>query len=244
MEEINNCLVGRRLTSKGVHTDALRTVFTKVWKIFEGMQVREIGDKTFISIFMTLWTEIGFSPLNRGPLTRPWCPFWIQIHGLPIEMMNVKVGTVIAESIGDVEEVDSRGGDMVWGHFLRVRVNVNITKPLKRGTIVMDGDSIKTLVTFRYGKLSDLCYVCGNLCHQERDCSIAFRMKNELGTIRPEYGSWLRANLSKIWDENKSSSEGRKPDLFSSTYECHYLMLKWVFLQKRWMSLIENHCQP
>ena len=36
-----------------------------------------------------------------------WCPFWVQIHGLPLGLMTAKIGTILGESIGDVEEVDA-----------------------------------------------------------------------------------------------------------------------------------------
>ena len=35
-----------------------------------------------------------------------WCPFWIQIHELPLGLMTEKIGIVIGESIREVLEVD------------------------------------------------------------------------------------------------------------------------------------------
>ena len=35
-----------------------------------------------------------------------WCTFSVQIHGLPLDMMNERIGVVLGESIGDVEEVE------------------------------------------------------------------------------------------------------------------------------------------
>ena len=36
-----------------------------------------------------------------------WCQFWVQIHGLPLGMMNEKIGIVLGEAFGEVLEVDS-----------------------------------------------------------------------------------------------------------------------------------------
>ena len=49
-------------------------------------------------------------------------------------MMTAKIGAVLGESIGDVEEVDADEEQMAWGKYLRVRVAVNISRPLKRGS--------------------------------------------------------------------------------------------------------------
>ena len=43
-----------------------------------------------------------------------WCPFRVQIHGLPLRLMNEKVGLVLEESIGDVEEVETCGDHTTW----------------------------------------------------------------------------------------------------------------------------------
>ena len=60
-----------------------------------------------------------------------WCTFKVQIHGLPLDMMNEKIGAVLGKSIGDMEEVESNDEQMSWGCYLKVRVFINISKLLK-----------------------------------------------------------------------------------------------------------------
>ena len=55
----------------------------------------------------------------------------MQIHGLPLDMMNEKIGAVLGKSIGDMEEVESDDEQMSWGCYLKVRVFINISKLLK-----------------------------------------------------------------------------------------------------------------
>ncbi|XVF14396.1 hypothetical protein REPUB_Repub09cG0055200 [Reevesia pubescens] len=92
---------------------------------------------------------------NKEKLNMDWCPFWVQIHGLPSGIMSENVGMVLGEFVGDVEEVDIRGEQMAWGRFLRIKVNINTTKPLKMGTRVSSSDGKKVLTMFRYEKLAN-----------------------------------------------------------------------------------------
>ncbi|XVF14838.1 hypothetical protein REPUB_Repub09cG0096100 [Reevesia pubescens] len=71
-----------------------------------------------------LWKNLSLSPhrskgrlsLNMNGLKRLWKQ--VQIHGLPLGMMNVWVGTILGEPLGDVEEVDSMGELPIWGRLL------------------------------------------------------------------------------------------------------------------------------
>ncbi|XVE52439.1 hypothetical protein DITRI_Ditri02bG0122400 [Diplodiscus trichospermus] len=78
---------------------------------------------------------------------------------------------------------------MAWGKYLRVRVLINITKPLKRGqrVVVEGGKKIRT--TFKYERLPDFCYVCGMPDHQEQECNEAIRiMKAKKSSVSLVHG--------------------------------------------------------
>ena len=130
MEDISevgkNCLIGELLLRKMVNVEAMKNVFQKIWKVFAGLYIREVGERLFIFHFDKLMDKervIQKQPwaFNKSLLvleefeclSQPhevkmkWCPFWIQIRGLPLGMMNEKVGTVLGEAIVDVEEGDT-----------------------------------------------------------------------------------------------------------------------------------------
>ncbi|XVE93024.1 hypothetical protein REPUB_Repub01dG0154300 [Reevesia pubescens] len=139
----------------------------------------------------------GFS--TPDAINMDWCSFWVQIHGLPIGLMNEKVGIVIGESLGDEEEVETSVDSVAWGKFVRVRVRLNVHKPLRRvGRISQDGGK-SLVVSFKFEKLPDFCYACGRMDHQETDCDIAFSMKKMTGGFSREYGAWLRAKNSHFF---------------------------------------------
>ena len=102
--------------------------------------------------------------------------------------MTKNIGIILGETIGEVEEVDTDGGQMAWGRYLRVRVIINIKKPLKRGSkvTILGGDNV--IAVFKYEKLPDFCYMCGCLDHQENDCDKVVSLLKDGGKIRKEYG--------------------------------------------------------
>ncbi|XVF14074.1 hypothetical protein REPUB_Repub09cG0025500 [Reevesia pubescens] len=109
-------------------------------------------------------------------------------------MMSERVAIVIAETIGDVLEVDTHGEQLTLRKFLRAKVNINVSKTLRRGCklAVLGGDY--TLVMLRYERLPDFCYVCGRLNHHETECDVAFQMKKCGGMVIRDYGPWLNAD--------------------------------------------------
>ncbi|TXG60337.1 hypothetical protein EZV62_014910 [Acer yangbiense] len=57
--------------------------------------------------------------------------FWIQIHNVPLICMTAEIGRFLGEMVDEVKEVDTRkSGDCV-GKFIRVRVVVQVDKPLR-----------------------------------------------------------------------------------------------------------------
>lgn len=56
---------------------------------------------------------------------------------------NEYMGNVVGKAISRVEEVDLENGEMAWGEFMRVRVHVDVTKPLLRGKKINLGLTIQ-----------------------------------------------------------------------------------------------------
>lgn len=74
---------------------------------------------------------------------------------------------------------------------MRLRIRVNVSKPLKRKKKICKKDKTEVMVNCEYEKLGDLCFVCGLLSHTERFC----HKKLEAGTeeVSKDWGPWFRA---------------------------------------------------
>ena len=62
--------------------------------------------------------------------------FQIQVFNIPIKSMNKAVGTKTGNEMCELLMVDAPKSGLAWGPFLRIRVNVDITKPLMRGKMI------------------------------------------------------------------------------------------------------------
>ncbi|KAK3218736.1 hypothetical protein Dsin_012706 [Dipteronia sinensis] len=72
--------------------------------------------------------------------------FWVQIHQVPLLCMTREIGRFLGGMVGLVLEVDGRASRVCVGKFMRVRVRVDIKKPLKRCLQVdILGDGTETL---------------------------------------------------------------------------------------------------
>lgn len=100
----------------------------------------------------------------------------------------------MAKQIGKTIGVLSRHGreaKMIAGDFLRVRVEVDVSKPLCRGRKVILDSEEEERVAFRYEKLPIFCYWCKMVCHDDKDCDIWLSSKWSLSLESQEFGAWM-----------------------------------------------------
>lgn len=58
--------------------------------------------------------------------------FWVRVHDLPLMARNDYVSGLVGVSLGRVKEINLEYRKVKWGEFMRVRVTIDITKPLIR----------------------------------------------------------------------------------------------------------------
>lgn len=122
--------------------------------------------------------------------------FWVQIHNIPLGTM--KVGEVI-------EVKDPRVGGVLLRTFIRVRVMVDVSKPLHTGCWVLRLDIPKMWVVFRHERLQDVYFKCGIVGHEQKWCDRESAV-TVADSKTPKYGPALSApptkSLASIADEN------------------------------------------
>lgn len=118
---------------------------------------------------------------------------WVQIWGAPFDMMSLKVASDVGNKLGVVEDVEQRWRVDGQNFFVRVRVALPISKPLRRGGFLVGLEEDFHWVTYNYERLPICCHYCGLLRHDLWHCPKYFVALKNVQPIDYQYGDWLKA---------------------------------------------------
>ncbi|KAG5556475.1 hypothetical protein RHGRI_006921 [Rhododendron griersonianum] len=210
----NFVLVGKIISARKPHRQGVFNVINKAWRTRGNFSISVWRDSFYAFTFyleedlIKITNQAPWSVMGGLLVLARWnhdmtiedldfshSPFWVQIHGLPLGQMNRKNGEAIASLIGKLDSSGMKAFDTsTFKDYLRLRIIIDITKPLKKGFFLKRREKEDLWVRFKYERLSDFCYVCGLIGHGLNDCTKKFTgNRSEL-----EYGSFLRAEISII----------------------------------------------
>ena len=225
LEECSLSLFGRLLTDRQQNQRAFKNTLKAAWKMGSDLRIVEVGNNVFQFKFGTVcqleWVErsVPWNFDNNLLLLCRWrkgltasnisfshAPFWVQVWGLPFEYMSEDAGKDIGGRLGKVLEVDKRSLQAEQAKFMRIRVEIPIDKPLRRGGNITNTEGERCSIIFRYECLPTFCYMCGILGHDEKHCHVS----SIEGVIERQYGDWLRAGgvVRNGNDKGKGVNEG------------------------------------
>lgn len=214
VEEVTNkyelCLVGRFLTERNVNVRAMKSKMADVWKPAMGISIKELEQGIFLFQFYHKedmnwvlnggpWSFDGAMlvlsviPQGEDPVNVPlWhLNMWIQLYDLPTGFMSENVGRQLGDFFGTFMEYDHKNNTSIWRECMRVRIKLDVRKPLKRRKKILRKNGTEVLITCKYERLGDFCFTCGVMTHTERYCRRFLEKGNE--EISKDWGSWLRA---------------------------------------------------
>jgi hypothetical protein len=205
-------LAAKFYTRRVINVEAIARTFKPLWQTRKSFSIQDVGDNMVLIEFEEA------ADLERVLLGEPWSydkyliafhrlsnevavenlpfhlvDFWVQLHNLPVLSMKRKVAVAMGSYIGEVLPSPNQEEEAVNGKYLRVRVRVDITKPLCHGRKISLGNGAEDWVSFQYERLPNFCYWCGTPTHGERDCEDWLSTPANLREKPMEYGTWLRA---------------------------------------------------
>uniref|UniRef100_A0A7N2RAN0 DUF4283 domain-containing protein n=1 Tax=Quercus lobata TaxID=97700 RepID=A0A7N2RAN0_QUELO len=231
-------LAAKFLTKRALNIDAIAKTFTPLWRSRNGFKIKKESDHVVLFSFddknemekimaAEPWSfdkrlmvlQRYEKDKNVGDMEFNKMTFWVQVHDLPIRFRTRKIAEQLCEAIGKVnvgtEEAETEGDN-----FIRVRVTLDITQPLSRGRVVSLDSGKELWVHFRYERLPSLCFWCGCLTHEDRDCELWIASEGSLLPESKQYGPWLKAapfvasrkyviKVPGIFNSKTRSSEGK-----------------------------------
>ncbi|XP_050259025.1 uncharacterized protein LOC126704027 [Quercus robur] len=175
-------LAAKFFTKRALNIDTVARTFRPIWRTKASFHITNVGENILLFTFeqevdavkvllgepwsydrhlVVLKQFEGNKPIKEVVFNR--VKFWIQIHDLPYKFMTPETAIKIGESIGEVvmsrDESKMRGGT-----FMRVRVWVDVSRPLCRGRKVNFEDDLEGWVSFQYERLPNICFGVG-CCH-------------------------------------------------------------------------------
>ncbi|KAL6659989.1 hypothetical protein ACP70R_002111 [Stipagrostis hirtigluma subsp. patula] len=231
-------VIGKVLSQNVLHMQTIMSALRPAWGNPKGLVAKSVGDNLFVAEFGSMqekekvmdgtpWMvgrkavliqdfDAGMRPTD---ITFHDMAIWVRIYNLPLGWMNKRWGEEIAAKIGSLQKVELDEQDRAWGPYLRAKVKIDITKPLRRGVSLFSARRQKTeWYEVRYEKLPNYCYSCGIIGHSSIECSTPG--ERDANGVLP-YGVDLRATddkKKKGSDDTQgqsSSSAGRSSNFAS-----------------------------
>ena len=212
LEECSLSLLGRFLTTRVFNQRAAKSMLRSVWRLGSDLRIVDVGDDLFQFKF-TMESQLKWVRAN-GPwsledhplVLRRWergmtatsvrfssMPMWVQVWGLPFDLLVEEVGRDIGSGLGEVLEVDLKAFSSDQARFIRVRVELPLDKTLRRGGVVVSPEGDKVCIGFKYERLVGLCYQCGRIGHEVKECSVP---RDQKQGCFPN-GEWLKAGYCR-----------------------------------------------
>lgn len=213
--DFERCLVGRVLTRKQVHLEALERTLTSAWDLTKGVRMQKIGENSLLFQFdhviernRVMWRgpwsfdrnlvvlrkiEKGQDPLEVD-LSK--CEFHVQVTGLPVISESEALAKLIGDALGTFVILDTGIEKSFLITTMRLKVLLDVTKPLRRCMNIEGPRNNLICLNLSYERLSNFCYYCGVMGHIVKDCRECLHLFGESDTIDDsllQYGDWLRA---------------------------------------------------
>jgi hypothetical protein len=146
------CIIGKLLSERIVSKETIKDSLLGWWRIKGFSTFKILGGNLFLIEFEKAsdkarvlegrpWVFEGNLFLvedfdgrtSPSEFTFDWASFWVRMINLPLACMGREVGLKLGAFVGQVEEVDTEKDGVRWGEFLRVKINIDLYKPLSRG---------------------------------------------------------------------------------------------------------------
>lgn len=116
------------------------------------------------------------APTERKKIRMVLSPFWLKVGPCPPECDKDDLMNAIGSTFGRLIRSE------ITGEFCRLKINLDVQKPLRRGLFVSTEYEERLWVPFKYENVPNFCFGCRRMGHGLVDCdevSTEVREKSE-----------------------------------------------------------------
>ncbi|MFQ6644988.1 hypothetical protein Gotur_020351 [Gossypium turneri] len=171
-------------TKKSYNQDSFKAQMKSIWKTKEKFEIQLVGQNLFLIMFeseedletvmegqpwlfrkhLIIFDRL-IKPMERDQIRLVSSPFWIKIGPCLPEFDKKDLLHAIGVTFRGVLKAE------IIGEFCRLRIKLNVQKPLRRGIFVSTGNGNKFWIPFKYEKLPTFCFGCKRLGHGLHECT-------------------------------------------------------------------------
>ncbi|XP_030950107.1 uncharacterized protein At4g02000-like [Quercus lobata] len=223
-------LAAKFLTKRLTNIEAVARTFKPLWRTQRDFKMKDMRENVMVFefedecdlervlehepwtydkhlvIFERVIENVPISALSFKLIT-----FWIQIHDLPMHSMTSTIRDSIGNSLGMVLPMTDSEEEGGKGNYLRVRVRLDISKPLSRVRKIWSDGRVVGWAALKYERLPNFYYWCGLVTHDERDCEMWLRSKRTLKKEDQQFSAWMRAEADLSYRKTSLIVNGSCP---------------------------------
>lgn len=199
-----------------MNVKAAKDIISKAWANYLGLGITELGKNLFLFHFTReedkkeVLKKAPWFTMNQLLVLETWhphvayhqiefnsSPFWIQIHNLPLELMNVSNARKLPQKVGEVMEIENPVVEgVLLRTFIRGRVRIDLNKPLPTWCWDPRSNLPNLWIVYKYERLQALCYKCSIIGHEQGSCSKPTVML-PFDHDKPKFGPDLACNAPR-----------------------------------------------
>ncbi|KAF7825238.1 ribonuclease H [Senna tora] len=198
---LNLCLAGSVWGEGHYNHGAFQRTISQVWRPKHGVDIKEIDKNLYMFQFFhwrdrdkvlegePWWFDKQVLTLKEvsgdeqpSELRSTQVPFWVRVYDLPFNQRTIMAAQMLGDKVGNFLDWDN-SEESKWGKAFRFRAMIDLTKPLKKGTLVR-GKNDKTL----------------------KECNDNANGSDSEDEASWTYGPWLRASPFKAKNQHSTSN--------------------------------------
>ncbi|KAL0014225.1 hypothetical protein SO802_001294 [Lithocarpus litseifolius] len=236
-------LAAKFLTKRTLKAEAVARTFSPLWKSQNDFHIKDAGNNILLFVFesdvdtkrVLVNEPQSFDKrlvlLQRYEDNTPIrdiifssTVLSVQLHDLPVKMMDAPTTIAIGETRGTV--IESHDVSSMFGEdFMCIRICIDTTQPLCRGRKVNLCQGKIGWISFKYEKLPNFCYWCGSLFHDDKDCEKWSSNRCLLPIDSQEYDAGLQA--PQFYSGKKNLYQGQRISSYNERQgppspHCHF----------------------